>query len=63
MTGDKSKKGTTVDKKSAGTLIETLPDGRHRTNLSVLIRTDEARLHFKEISKIVKREKSAAEVK
>jgi len=62
MVGDKGKKDSVVDKKT-GALIETLPDGRHRTNLEVLIRTDEAKQHFKEISKLVKKEKSETEVK
>jgi len=63
MAHQKEKKDGVVVQKNSGSLIETLPDGRHRTNLSVLIRTAEAQEHFKEISKLVKKEKSEPEVK
>ncbi len=62
MAGEKEKKNGVLEKKGSGPLIETLPDGRHRTNLDLLIRTDEAQRHFKEISKIVKKEKIESEV-
>ncbi len=38
-----------------GRLVETLPDGRHKTNLPVLINSPEAKKHFREIAKFVKR--------
>ena len=38
-----------------GPLVETLPDGRHRTNLDMLIRTPEAGQHFREITELVSR--------
>ena len=60
---DKEKKERMLGKKDSEPLIETLPDGRHRTNLDLLIRTAEAQQHFKEISKLVKKEKPEAEVK
>ncbi len=55
---DKKNRGASEDESDQ--LIVTLPDGRHRTNLSVLIRTKEARQHFKEISEVVESEKKKA---
>lgn len=34
-------------------LVTTLPDGRHKTNLSKLIRTEKARHHFDQIAEVV----------
>jgi hypothetical protein len=36
-------------------LIVTLPDGRHRTNLDVLVSLPKVKEHFKKITEIVKK--------
>ncbi len=44
----------TIPRQEMKKLIVTLPDGRHRTNLDVLISHPEVRKHFRGMIKIVK---------
>lgn len=57
MSSRQVNKSSVKQEGKSGRLVDTLADGRHRTNLNVLIKTEHARTHFKQIAEIVKNQR------